>query len=358
MTDLVPTTATPGVSTIKPRLPELGRLRAGAQKTDPRRPGTPLQTWRVTSNDEYALRAIASTYGGEVTEWADGEQRYQVVTEAESLPVRLPPNPVSVFYERWGGGGLQRRCDGNDCVVITVKGEGKARTSETVEQKCWCIGHGLVPHEDANKGACALTTRLRVILEDAPGLGHYLLTTHSLIAAMELPAQAELLAAMTGAGTYVPAELAIDPRSHKRPDEPYKREYLIPTLRIRKTPRQLEALKEELTAGRPPTQSAVGNGNGPKAIEAREVKALETVVASGKGEAVDNRALARQFDARRREAGLSDREAEVLVQKATKGRSANLLKVQPGEWEILWDELAAHLAAAKAEQAESAGRPF
>ncbi len=369
MSDLVPTTDTPsvGVAGRTPRLPELGRLRGGSQKTDPKRPGAPLQTWRVTSNDEYALRAIASAYGGEVSEWIDldgkpGEQRYQLVTEAEELPVRLPPNPVSVAYERWNTGGLQRRCDGQDCIVVELSGEGKQKTSEAKRGPCWCIAKGLVPHEDARKGACVLTTRLRVVLEDAPGIGHWLLTTHSIIAAMELPAQAEFLASLGGAVAYVPASLAIDPRSHKRTDEPYKREYLIPTLRIRRSPRQLAALRAGVAAEQCQDQPAVANGHEaleqkPKAIEAR---ASEPVQAEVVDQPAPSRQFAEGFAARCKEAGLSEEEAGEMVAKVTKGRTHNAEQVAPHERDELRKMIAAHLAAAKAEQAEaeSAGRPF
>lgn len=233
-----------GIVGLEARLPTIGRLRLGDEQTDPKRPGKPLENWRFSSADRYALDELAAVMGGTVKSWDDGEQPWQLVCERNEIAVRLPPNPVSVAYEMWSSGGLQRRCNGADATLTVTKGEGKARTSGIEESPCKCILDGVL----GTPAGCNLTTRLSVIIEDAPGIGTWLMTTHSRIAAMELPAQAQLLESLAGQGVYIPATLAIEHRSHRRRDETYERKYPVPALRIRATPRQLSDLGVAPTA--------------------------------------------------------------------------------------------------------------
>ena len=46
------------VEGIQIRIPEIGRLRIGAQRTDPKRPGAPLDTFRFTSRIQAELNKL------------------------------------------------------------------------------------------------------------------------------------------------------------------------------------------------------------------------------------------------------------------------------------------------------------
>lgn len=246
------------IKNIAPKLPEIGRLRAGekGKKGEPRR----LDTWRLTSRDLVVVQAFAARYGGEVGEWADHPGEHEVVSEIAEIDIYLPPDPLMSAYERWGSGGCKRRCDGELCDVPVESDDG----GHLEQRPCECDDKGWVPGDqgDIKKGACSIAVRLQVVDPYAPGMGHYLLTSSSKIAAAELPGQVGLLAQMAEQGAYVPAVLAIEHREEKKPWEKYRREYNVPVLRIRFSPQQMaqlgqaDAMREQL-GGTP-----VGIGNG------------------------------------------------------------------------------------------------
>src|SRR3954464_4210914 len=102
---------------LQQRIRELGRIRMGQVvrgsngKTRPEK----LDRFRLTSASRELLEKVAALYGGEVADWTPangGPAQFEVVTEARRLPILVPPQPVTQWYELWSGGGCQRRCDG------------------------------------------------------------------------------------------------------------------------------------------------------------------------------------------------------------------------------------------------------
>jgi hypothetical protein len=198
---------------------EAGRIRTGVEETTSRgrRPKS-LTTFRLTSTDEDAIKAVAAEYGGNVEPWDnDGRKEFEVITEAEKLPVIVPPKAVSFdqFMELWSGGGCKRRCD-TQTELLSLK-------------PCMC--------DPANR-QCEPHTRLRVLLGNIPGLGLWRLDTESYYAAKELLGAIETIEFFAARGQMMPAVLRIEQRSVKRPGEPAKR-FIVPILDIAQTPTQM-----------------------------------------------------------------------------------------------------------------------
>lgn len=220
------------IKNLPVKFPELARLRLGEKDEEGKM--RRLETWRATSHDECLLKAFASVYGGEVTPWdgapsGEGTQ-FEVVSETDSVDVFIPPNnALSTAYERWGKGGCKRRCDGFRCLEAMEGPDG----GHMEEVECECDDKGWTPGEasDVRAGACSVYVRLQVVLPNLPGVGIWLMTSGSINAAMEMPAQYELLTAMNPQSVMVPAELVIEPRTKKKAWEKFERKFLVPVLR-------------------------------------------------------------------------------------------------------------------------------
>lgn len=235
---------------LQMRQRELGRIRMG-HKVGGKRPEK-LERFRFTSASKDLIEAVAALYGGECKAWGnDGAAQFEVYTQANRVPILLPPQPISQWYEMWSGGGCQRRCDG--------------KTNVLKDEPCLCPSDPLDRAELASKGrACKPTTRLNVMLRDVPGIGVWRLESHGFHSAVELPMVAEFLAQATEAGTYLPAELALQPRSSKRPGEGTK-QWMVPIIEVGATLRQIMAGEMEgLGAGHKAalggSRKAIGGG--------------------------------------------------------------------------------------------------
>jgi hypothetical protein len=233
------------ILTIQRRQTEVGRIRIGQKVPTSNgkstRPGK-LDRFRFTSPSRALIDQVAALYGGEVAEWAPptGAKQWEVITQATSLPVVVPPNSVSQWYETWTGGGCARRCDGQREMIS--------------DSPCMCSP------EPAER-ECKPTTRISLMLADVPGIGVWRLETHGFYAATELPAVAELLAT---AGTYIPARLELEQRSAKRIKPgggSETRHWMVPVLHVDAAPKVL------LAGG--------GNGGGAPAVTAASVPAIE-----------------------------------------------------------------------------------
>lgn len=205
---------------LQRRARELGRIRIGevvptsSGKTRPAK----LDRFRITSASRHLLDRIAELYGGDVREWTPLNSQlaqWEVYTESTRLPVLVPPQPLTQWYELWSGGGCQRRCDG---VREVLK-----------DQPCIC-------GPDPADRTCKPTTRLNVVLREVEGIGVFRLETHGYYAAVELPMAAELLAA---AGGYIAGHLSLEERVVIRDGKTNR--FMVPTLDVDMTPGQLLA---------------------------------------------------------------------------------------------------------------------
>ncbi len=216
---------------VQQRYRELGRLRMG--DLEGRRP-IRLETWRMTSPAQELLDKAAGLWGGQVTEWSgaptEGTQ-YELVTEATTLPVLVPPQDIDAgqFMELWTAGGCKRRCDG--------------QTEFLSGRACICAAK--------DERLCKPTTQLLVMLPDIPDIGVWRVRTLGWNAAAEIPQTVHLLAKVAGRGVYPEATLAIEPRTSKTDGETHH--YVVPVLRL---PFTLAAMLDaspaaaEITTGR------------------------------------------------------------------------------------------------------------
>lgn len=212
---------------LQRRLTEVGRIRIGevkigkAGKTYPSK----LERFRVTSSDKQVLEQIAQLYGGTVEQWTPqggGAQQWEVLTDANSIPVVVPPNSVTQWMETWSGGGIAHRCDG-DWNVLT-------------DEAC-------NPDDPTHKNAKP-TTRLSVMLRDVESIGVFRLESHGWNAAAELPGMAELLAQ---AGGYIDGRLYL--KSVRQVSDGQTKDFMVPALAVDGlTPKQLLSGAAALTA--------------------------------------------------------------------------------------------------------------
>lgn len=205
---------------LQRRARELGRIRIGQVQptSNGRTRPAKLDRFRITSASRPLLDRIAELYGGQVREWTpqgSNVQAWEVITDSTRLPVLVPPQPVTQWYELWSGGGCQRRCDG---VREVLK-----------DQACPC-------GPDPAERTCKPTTRLNVVLREVEGIGVFRLETHGYYAAVELPMAAELLAA---AGGYISGFLTLEERQVVRDGKTNR--FMVPALDIEMTPAQLLA---------------------------------------------------------------------------------------------------------------------
>lgn len=239
---------------LQRRMRQLGEIRIGhtvdtgriSDKTNkPILRPEKLQIFRLTSASRPLLEEVAKLYGGTVQPWTPangGPTEWEVYTEADRLPVLVPPRePVTQWYEQYKGSKCVRRCDGV--------------TEQKADQPCMC---------NPDKRACQITTRLNVMLRDVPGLGVWLLTTHGYYAAAELPEVAHFLAGTRG---YVDAWLSMEEKQVVRDDGKTAR-FMVPKLDVAVTPAQLLAGQGGIAPAVGQAHTALEAGKGQAAIEA------------------------------------------------------------------------------------------
>ena len=208
---------------LQRRLVEVGRIRMG-EKAEGGRP-VRLETWKLTSRDQVRLKAAANAFGGDVREWKDHPDQYELHTEVDSLPILLMPGQaISQHYELWSGGGCKRRCDGQN--------------EQLSDGACLC---------DPEARECKPHTRLNVLLPDVAGVGAWRLDTTGYFAAVELTGTVELLEVATMRGVLLPARLRIDQRSVLRDGQ--TRRFPVPTLDIDIRPLEMHAITQAAAEG-------------------------------------------------------------------------------------------------------------
>jgi hypothetical protein len=194
------------------RLREHGRIRIGKQVPVKGKPGkmapASIDTFRFTSADREAIVSLAAKYGGEVKEWnepkANPPKQWQVETPAAEIDVWLPAGCMSQWYELHGGGGLERRCDG-ETVTVPMEGPNQSTTYET--GPCIC--------ERVQREECKAVTRINVILPDVRFGGQWRLETKGWNASHELPGVVALIEQLQvdGRGGIIKAKMVVERRT-------------------------------------------------------------------------------------------------------------------------------------------------
>lgn len=223
------------LSAIDHRAPEAGRIRIGV-KTG--RAMKSIDTFRFTSPYKDIVEQLAARYGGVAQPWSDERARirdqYEVVTQANEIPVYLPANGLSVWYEKWSGGGCERRCDGVSCEIVQMHGD----NAVPVQSPCICVAKGA--------RECQPYTRLNVVLPELPFRGTWRLETKGWNALHELPGMFEMIRSLDESGRMVQAYLGVEKRSDKAGGK--TRHYVVPKLTVGQSPQELQSGQASVAA--------------------------------------------------------------------------------------------------------------
>jgi hypothetical protein len=199
------------IMTMKRQAAELGRIRTGYSRPNPKPDGKPIpvksKTFILTSHSREYIAAAAELYGGRVEQWTPQGQpvaQWRVVTEATELRAILPAgDPLDQANEKWTGGGCERRCDG-----VTEKLSGRP---------CICLAqYGDDWHEQKPDKVCRPTSRVGVFLPDLPDLGVWRLETKSYYAADALAGGLDTVLQATGGKGLLPVRMWIEQRKAVR----------------------------------------------------------------------------------------------------------------------------------------------
>ncbi|WP_229869834.1 recombination directionality factor [Streptomyces flaveolus] len=201
--------------TMKRQAAELGRIRTGYSRPNPKPDGKPIpvksKTFVLTSHSRDYVERAADLYGGRVEQWTPQNQsvaQWRVITDAVELRAILPAgDPLSQSYEFWTGGGCERRCDGV--------------TEQLKRQPCVCLARfGEDWHERSPKQVCRPTSRIGVFLPDLPDLGVWRLETHSYYAADAMAGGLDTVLQATGGKGLLPVRMWIEHRQIMREGKP------------------------------------------------------------------------------------------------------------------------------------------
>lgn len=228
------TTVVP-LNSIDRRAPEAGRIRIGV-KTG--RAMKSIDTFRFTSPYQDIIEQLAARYGGQAQPWTDERARirdqWEVITPVNEIPVYLPANGLSVNYEKWSGGGCERRCDGEQCEIVQMQGD----NAVPVATPCICVAK--------SARECQPYTRLNVVLPELPFRGTWRLETKGWNALHELPGMWEMIRSLDESGRMVQAYLGVEKRSDKAAGK--TRHYVVPKLTVGQSPQELQSGVGSVTA--------------------------------------------------------------------------------------------------------------
>lgn len=233
---------------IDRRMPEAGRIRLGVKTGKAMKS---IETFRFTSPYKDLIVALAEQFGGTPKPWSDprasNPNQFEVITTSNEMDVILPRGSLSVWYEMWSGGGVQRRCDGEECQVPTTTRDGWEMTTTP----CLCAAKGVME--------CRPYTRLNVIIPSVDFRGAWRLETKGWNAAAEMPGMAELIEQMTAQSNIVRARLTVEKRVQQTVAG--KRNFVVPVLSIAATADQMlsggAAAQALHTGPRPPELARV-----------------------------------------------------------------------------------------------------
>ncbi|MFE0719279.1 hypothetical protein ACFW2T_33055 [Streptomyces sp. NPDC058892] len=206
------------ILTMKRQAAELGRIRTGYSRPNPKPAGRPIpvksKTFVLSSHSRAYVERAAALYGGNVEEWTPQNQKtaqYRVITTATELRAVLPAgDPLSQAYELWSGGGCARRCDGE--------------TEQLSRKPCLCrakFGPDWHEQNEVKQGSvCKPTSRIGVFLPDLPDLGVWRLESKSHYAADVMAGGIDTVLQATGGKGLMPVRMWIEHREIMRAGKP------------------------------------------------------------------------------------------------------------------------------------------
>ncbi len=238
---------------------EVGRIRLGKKEPDKRFPDK-HETFRITSRDQGLIESAARLYGGQVKPWTPqggGAPQFEVLTEADELPVYVPQQVIDPNYELWGKAVCKRRCDG---VREMLSGD-----------PCVCKAQQIEPKSADH---CKPTVRVQVMLADIPGLTVWRLESHGIYACAYLGQLAPLIA---NAPMPLPGKLILRKNEQRRWNATERKvdvlQYIVPAIII-------DALTaRQVAIGGDAWTTALAAAGAPAAIGAAPARASDHAVA-------------------------------------------------------------------------------
>jgi hypothetical protein len=226
-----------------------------------------LDTFRFTSHDEAALVQIAGMYGGEVRPWNDAKvarNQFEVITAASEIQIVLPPDPLggTPIYEKWSGGGCDRRCDGLSCQTLVQGPDGP----EPTDVGCMCAANESME--------CEPRTRLSVMLASVRFGGVWRLETKSWNAAQEMPGMVELIQGLQERGL-TRGVLALKPRRSVVAGQ--TRQFIVPVLGVEDSLEAIASGAAQLGAIAEPSMAELDAGDAQPAHDEDEIVDAELV---------------------------------------------------------------------------------
>ncbi|HXF81395.1 MAG TPA: hypothetical protein VNN19_01380 [bacterium] len=202
-----------------------------------------------------------------------------MITLATELHVWIPTGDdwsFSQWYERWGQGGIVRRCDGMTCQFTVVE----AGQEPQRDVPCTCKAQEL-PEE----GRCDPTTRLNVVAEELfmlPRMGLWQVTSRGWDSTREIAAAIELLRA-SGNVVGIPLLLRVEQRTRRARDG---KSYtfpvftLVPMVSFQDAVRVAQERPQPfaLSSGAPPAPPPPALATGTSTVAERPVEPVKTSV--------------------------------------------------------------------------------
>jgi hypothetical protein len=266
------------ILTMKRQAAELGRIRTGYSRPNPKPDGKPIpvrsKTFILTSHSREYIERAAELYGGKVEQWTPQGQsvaQFRVITETTELRAIIPAgDPLSQSYEFWTGGGCSRRCDGI--------------TEQISRKPCICLAqYGPDWHERSPKQVCRPTSRIGVMLPDLPDLGVWRLETHSYYAADAMAGGLDTVLQATEGKSMLPVRVWIEQRKVVRNGETknFPVVMLVPSIpRLRHAlsgPISTAAALDPSSLDRPELTAGTAGGQPDYLAEARECRTADDV---------------------------------------------------------------------------------
>lgn len=191
-----------GLTDRRAMFPELGVLRKGGPKTDPKKPGPDLDYFRFDTDDEEARAVFLEAFG-------DKPREIEIV-----LPFATVDDNFEAWREEYVASGLKHRCDGQTCVQWLDKSgiyrfDAIPCPTPTAEQR--------------KNGGCKQTARLKVIIPALERFAYVTVTTTSVWDIMTLHQNLSALELLRGNLRGIPMILCRREREVSTPSNDGKR---------------------------------------------------------------------------------------------------------------------------------------
>lgn len=190
------------INSLKPRLAQVGAIRLGEQKINPKtnKPfPAKLANFRITTPSKRIADDIAELFKGEPRPWRNGNSpEWEVYTSTSEIRVVVPPQLVDPNMEMWGPGMMVRLCDdttermrGIPCMCRAEFGDDFSKTAPKLK-------------------VCKVTFRVSLMIYDLQSAGTFKLEAHGWNSAAEMP---ELVNTISQAKRALPGTLLLVQRS-------------------------------------------------------------------------------------------------------------------------------------------------